>query len=122
MAYTNGYRYGIVPWSGGLLSREIQKPTYAATLELVTSTEDTSVDITLTGDLTMNATSVTGAFAFDIVTFQFSNDGSQRTVTFGTNFITNATVVVAASKYANISFSFSSAANKWVETGRFVQS
>lgn len=53
----------------------------------------------LTGALTINAT-VTGLKQFDEVVLHFSADGTNRVVTFGTNFISTGTLTVTASKDA----------------------
>jgi len=53
----------------------------------------------LTGAMTINAT-VTNLLQFDEVIFWFATDGTQRIVTFGTNFLSSGTVTIPASKGA----------------------
>jgi hypothetical protein len=53
----------------------------------------------LTGAMTINAT-VTNLLQFDEVVFWFATDGTQRVVTFGTNFLSSGTVTIPASKGA----------------------
>jgi hypothetical protein len=53
----------------------------------------------LTGAMTINAT-VTNLQQFDEVVFHFSADGTNRVVTFGTNFVSSGTLTVTASKDA----------------------
>lgn len=53
----------------------------------------------LTGAMTINAT-VTNLSQFDRIVFHFATDGTQRIVTFGTNFISSGTLTIAASKDA----------------------
>lgn len=123
--YTKGYRFSKEPQDGGpatIPSREIQNPTYAATLEVATVRENTKVDLALTGASTINSTDISGTYAMDEVEFVLSADTTPRVVTFGTNFVSAGTVTVATSKNATIIFIFSSAANAWVEKSRFVQS
>lgn len=123
MAYTKGYRYGVVPGTDNQYAiphKAITKPTYAATIAVAPDAEDTLVDVALTGDATINS-AVVKPFAGDKLRFMFDADGSARTVTFNTGFITNATLVCGANKRADIQFEFSRAAEKWVEVSRFVE-
>jgi phenylacetate-coenzyme A ligase PaaK-like adenylate-forming protein len=53
----------------------------------------------LTGAMTINAT-VTALEQFSEVIFHFGTDGTQRIVTFGTNFKSSGTVTIPASKGA----------------------
>lgn len=54
---------------------------------------------TLTGAMTINAT-VTDMLESSEVVFVFDTDGTQRIVTFGTNFLSSGTVTIPASKGA----------------------
>lgn len=74
---------------------------YAATsaLTLVAAKEQHVCYAQLTGAMTINAT-VTNLKQFDRVVFHFATDGTQRIVTFGTNFISSGTLTIAASKDA----------------------
>lgn len=54
---------------------------------------------TLTGAMTINAT-VTDMLQSSEVVFVFDTDGTQRVVTFGTNFLASGTVTIPASKGA----------------------
>lgn len=127
MAYTNTYRYTQEPTQGGfnqLPYREIQNPTYAATIALIATdyrTEKMMVDVgLLTGALTMTA-DLTLPCTGDELTLIFKSDGTGRVVTFSTGFIVNTTLTLIASKSATVSFVFSGQANAWVEKGRFIQ-
>ncbi len=53
----------------------------------------------LTGAMTINAT-VSALEQFSEVVFHFGTDGTQRVVTFGTNFLSSGTVTIPASKGA----------------------
>lgn len=53
----------------------------------------------LTGAMTINAT-VTSLEQFDEIIFHFGTDGTQRIVTFGTNFKSSGTVTIPADKGA----------------------
>lgn len=55
----------------------------------------------LTGNMTINATT-TNLQQFDEVLFLFEADGSARTVTFGTGFLSSGTVVVSLTKGATV--------------------
>lgn len=55
----------------------------------------------LTGAMTINAATVVAQLVqWDVVYFHFSADGTNRVVTFGTNFISSGTLTVTASKDA----------------------
>jgi hypothetical protein len=54
---------------------------------------------TLTGAMTINAT-VTDMLQTSEVIFVFDTDGTQRIVTFGTNFLSSGTLTIPASKGA----------------------
>lgn len=53
----------------------------------------------LTGAMTINAT-VTALQQFSEIIFYFDTDGTQRIVTFGTNFLSSGTVTIPANKGA----------------------
>ncbi len=79
-----------------------ESPAYAASIE-VTDQYARSHVVTpaqLTGALTLNATNVTKAIVGDEYVFHFSTDGTQRIVTFGTNFLSSGTVTIPANKTA----------------------
>ncbi len=95
---------------------DIQTPAYAATLSVTTTKKVTKViPAQLTGAATINAV-VTGAVAGDILILSFSADGTNRVVTFGTNFTSAGTLTVVASKFGSASFIFNGTA--FTETGR----
>lgn len=124
MAYTKGYRYGILPGQNNanvMPLREIKSLTYAATISAAPTQEITKYELALTGAATINADK-TATYAVDELTFILTADGTNRVVTFGTNFVSAGTVTVVASKSATITFIYSSVMDSWVETGRFVQS
>lgn len=123
MSYIKGYRFGIIPGLDNKnlnITREIKNPTYAATLSIATAQEFTKVEESLTGAQTINAV-IADTFACDELSFVFAADGTNRVVTFNTNFISAGTVTVLANKFATTKFVFSSAANMWIETGRYVE-
>jgi len=124
MAYTKGYRYGILPGQNNanlMPLREIKSLVYAATIAIAPTQEITKYELALTGAATINATK-TASYALDTMTMLMTADASPRIVTFGTNFTTSGTVTVAANKYAMVNFVYSSVFDGWVETGRLIQS
>lgn len=91
-------------------------PAYSATLTMApTGRIVTYQPATLTGALTINAT-VTGSVAGDILFLSFVADGTNRVVTFGTNFKSSGTLTVTASKWAGATAVFNG--TFWVLTGR----
>ncbi len=94
----------------------IQSPAYGATIAIAPTVKTTKYFVAqLTGAATINAT-VTGLVQGDVVVLAFSADGTNRTVTFGTNFQSSATLTVTANKYGTASFIFNG--TYLVETGR----
>ena len=86
--------------SGTLGIADVQTPAYAATIAIApTSRQTRIIPAQLTGAVTINATT-TGMIAGDKVDFAFSADGTNRIVTFGTNFKSSGTLTVTASKWA----------------------
>lgn len=95
---------------------DVQAPAYSATLTMVTTKRLTTYQpALLTGALTINAT-VTSAIAGDLLYVSFIADGTNRVVTFGTNFQTSGTLTVTASKWGGASFVFNG--TYWVAAGR----
>ncbi len=128
MSYTKGYRFSILPGSDdtqSLVHKEIQNPAYATTIAIKSVSPDTMETIVdfakLTGALTVTA-DITQPYTGDKLKLIFFCDGTNRTVTLSTGFVTNSTVAVLANKSATVEFVFSGQANAWVETGRFIQS
>lgn len=82
----------------------IEEPAYAAAIEVSnTKAKDHLVKPEqLTGALTVNATTVTNHDEGDEFTFRFDTDGTQRIVTFGTNFLASGTVTIPANKTATV--------------------
>lgn len=80
----------------------IEEPAYAATLVLSDTKAKDHIykPEQLTGALTLNATAVTNHDEGDEFTFRFDTDGTQRIVTFGTNFLASGTVTIPANKTA----------------------
>jgi hypothetical protein len=79
-----------------------ESPAYAATIEVTDQYASRHIvtPAQLTGALTLNATAVTKAIVGDEYVFHFSTDGTQRIVTFGTNFLSSGTITIPASKTA----------------------
>lgn len=79
-----------------------ESPAYSATLEVTDqfAIKHLVTPAQLTGALTLNATAVTKWIVGDEVVFHFSTDGTQRVVTFGTNFLSSGTITIPASKTA----------------------
>ena len=91
-------------------------PAYSATLTMApTGRIVTFQPAQLTGALTINAT-VTGSVAGDILYMSFVADGTNRVVTFGTNFKSSGTLTVTASKWAGATAVFNG--TYWVLVGR----
>lgn len=104
--------------SGTLGVNSVQTPAYASTIAYTpTSHSNRLIPAQLTGACTINAT-VTSLVAGDTVVCAFSADGTNRVVTFGTNFKTSGTLTVSANKWAAISFVFDG--TYLVATGREV--
>lgn len=80
----------------------VETPAYAASIEVTDQFARRHVvaPAQLTGALTLNATAVTKAVAWDEYVFHFSTDGTQRIVTFGTNFLASGTITIPANKTA----------------------
>lgn len=97
-------------------SVDIQTPAYGATISLTTTKQTTRfLPAQLTGALTINAV-VTGALAGDKIEGGFSADGTNRVVTFGTNFKSSGTLTVTASKFAGFSAIYDG--TEWILMGR----
>jgi len=79
-----------------------ESPAYAASIEVTDQYASRHIvtPAQLTGALTLNATNVTKAITGDEYIFHFSTDGTQRIVTFGTNFLSSGTITIPASKTA----------------------
>jgi len=79
-----------------------ESPAYAASIEVTDqyAVRHVVTPAQLTGALTLNATAVTKAIVGDEYVFHFSTDGTQRIVTFGTNFLSSGTVTIPANKTA----------------------
>lgn len=76
-------------------------PAYAATINLTPKAAFKTYvkPAQLTGALTLNV-DVTKAQEFDEFVFQFSTDGTQRVVTFGTGVNASGTITIPANKKA----------------------
>lgn len=118
-AQQTGTRYGIVPEQGGAYqvpNKEIQTVAYGATTTIATTHEETVIQFaTLTGAMTLNAT-ITDCYKGDKLFLQFVANGSERVVTFNTNFDANGALTVGASSYATVWFIFDGV--KWFEVTR----
>lgn len=79
-----------------------ESPAYAAAIEVTDQSAKKHIvtPAQLTGALTLNATAVTKHLVGDEFVFHFSTDGTQRIVTFGTNFLSSGTVTIPANKTA----------------------
>lgn len=124
MSYSKGYRYTTIPGLDNkyaIPKKEIKNPAYAATIDLSVDAEDTIVDhAQLTGNLT-ETINVTLPFTGDKLTLIYNTDGTQRTVTFSTGFISAAPLVIADTSQAVVDFVFMGqvgASGTWVEKCR----
>lgn len=77
----------------------------AATINLVPTYAKTVVKQAVAGTMTINA-DVAGAHIGDEMYVELANDGTARTVTFGTGFIAASTVVGTINKTIVVSFYF----------------
>jgi len=114
-----GYRYSVVPGGTNKYAttyKEIKSISYAASIAVTPFSEQTTYRIgQLTGALTMTSI-LTKTYTGDKMTVIFNADGTARTVTFSTGFSASGTLVVAASTYATVEFTFNGSA--WQETSR----
>lgn len=100
---------------GGNLQTSSETVAYAATVALTVTNADTHVFASITGALTINASS--GGKAGQTLRLILPNDGtSGRVVTFGTNFKSAGTLTGTTSKTAVMSFT--SDGQNWYESGR----
>ena len=98
-------------------------PAYAAAITVNPYTSFTLVQPgLLTGALTVNlgvGSASTAPYVGDVVECLFISDATGRTVTLGTGILaTAATIVIPASKTANVSFMFNGAS--WCEQSRAI--
>ena len=114
-------RFGIASHednTGRVLTNYYVKPAYASTISVnLNASKSYVAPAQLTGASTINAV-VTNCVEFDEAQFVFSADGTNRVVTFGTNFKTSGTVTVTASKYATVKFVFNG--TYWIEVSRTI--
>jgi len=88
--------------TGRVITQDYKAPAYSATLAIVPTAQFTTFNVgQLTGAMTVNAT-VTNMYIGDEVTFLVAADGTNRIVTFGTNFLSSGTVTVTAAKTATV--------------------
>ena len=80
----------------------VESTAYAASIEVTDQPAKVHIvtPAQLTGALTLNATAVTKHKAGDLFYFHFSNDGTERVVTFGTNILSSGTITIPISKTA----------------------
>lgn len=101
-----------------ILTNDFQDKAYATPLAITTTKANTIVRVAqLTGALTITV-GTTNPFIGDTITYLFSVDGTNRTVTFSTGHQPSATLALTASKYGSATFMFNG--TTWVETGRAV--
>lgn len=101
-----------------ILTNDYQAPAYASSIAITAAADNTVVKVgQLTGALTLTI-GTTAPFIGAKVTFLFSVDATNRTVTFGTGFQPSATLALTASKYGSATFMFNG--STWIETGRAV--
>lgn len=114
-----GYRYKIVPGTDNKYAvpyKEIKPVSYASTAALTPTQEESTYNFSqLTGDITVSTTKVF-SYTTDRMTCLFTADGSDRTVTFTSNFSENGSLVVPSGGYAVIGFVFNG--TNWVESFR----
>lgn len=105
--------------SGQPFSRYTEAPAYAATLAITPNAGFSYIlPGQLTGAMTVNATE-TNCAAGDQLVMEFNTDGTQRIVTFGTNFIPNGTLTIPASKRATAFFIYNGA--NFMEIARTIE-
>ena len=96
--------------TGRVITQDYQAVTSGATIAITPTAQFTLYNVSqLAAAATINAT-VTEMYIGDEVTFLFSADGTNRIVTFGTNFVSSGTVTVTASKKATVKGVFDGAA------------
>lgn len=106
------------------IKRDVQTPTYAATLNLATREPNayTAFVIALTGAATINiavGTSTTHPMVDDRIVMFLTSDGTSRTVTFGTGVLpTVSTFAITTAKYAFAEFVFNGTG--WLEVSRSI--
>ena len=100
-----------------VVTRDNQYPAFASTYNVETYADITTIQpALLTGAVTVNI-DTTYCQIGDTVEFLFKNDGTSRTVTFGTGCAVSAsTLVTVAGKYGSIKFKYFG--DLWVELGR----
>lgn len=104
--------------TGRVLTLNYVKPAFASTISVNLNASKTFVEpAQLTGAVTINAV-VTNTQEYDECQFILSADGTNRVVTFGTNFKTSGTVTVTASKFATVKFVFNG--DYWLEVSRTI--
>jgi len=116
MANTNGFRF-IRGKSQDNTARTITQDmfnlAYAATLKVITTAQQTTVTIgQLTGALTLTF-DTTQPYIGDILQVLFAADGTNRTVTFGTNIKSSGTLTITASKFGAAEFIFDG--TNWIQ-------
>lgn len=104
--------------TGRLLTLDYPTTAYAATLAIAPKKSETTYKVTLTGAMTVNATT-TDCYADDAITFLFDASGGARIVTFGTNIKSAGTLTVASGKTGSARFKFNGAS--FIEISRFVE-
>ncbi len=113
------YRYLKIPEGGGpylVPNAENKTITYSATVALAPTHIKTVFNVSqLTGALTLT-TSTVSSYIGDDITILFVADGTDRTVTFSTNFSAAGTFTVPASTHGIVKFTFTGSA--WYETSR----
>lgn len=105
--------------TGRVVTNEYQAIAYAASVALKLQSANTVCKFAqLTGAMTITAETTRPQIG-DELTLLFNADGTARTVTFSTGLSPSAaTLVVAISKQASITFMFDGVS--WVETGRAI--
>lgn len=94
----------------------ILTPAYASSIAITTNARSTTViPGQLTGALTVTVVTST-AVEGDKLDFLFSNDSTQRIVTFSTNFVADSTIVLPPSTNASVSFIYNG--TSYVQTGQ----
>jgi hypothetical protein len=88
--------------TGRVITQDYQAKAFASTISVTATAQFTCFNVAqLTGAATINAV-VTNMYIGDEVTFLLAADGTNRIVTFGTNFLSSGTVTVTASKTATV--------------------
>ena len=83
---------------------DVQSPAYASAIAIVTVHKKTIVKVSVTGGLALTIGTSPDAEAGDELNIQIANDGTARTVTFGSGFMSAGNLVGTINKTASVNF------------------